>query len=58
MKPDNQVGDYRLSRRDAFDKDPYPYGLNFARGMIPVQVEINGCIGIVRAALKKAKANL
>ena len=56
MKPQHETGDFRLSINCLLDeKDYYPYGLCDIRAMIPVEVELNGVIGVVRSAIKRAK---
>ena len=49
----NQVGDFRLSPLDIRHSD-FPYGATNHAKMYFSET----CIGVVRAALKKAKANL
>lgn len=58
MTVDNKTGDFRLSPFDLCGVSDYPYGHHKMRWLIPVEIEISNCIGVVRAALKKAKANL
>ena len=58
MTLDNQVGDFMLSPFDLCGVADYPYGISIDCMSNSVDDDLNRCIGVVRAALKKAKANL
>ena len=57
MTLDNQVGDFRLSASDIGSGD-FPYGISTIGMLDTIGEEFDVCAGVVRAALKKAKANL
>lgn len=55
---DNQVGCFMLSFDDLCENDVLIYGPAKFKPYVKASVRISNSIGIVRAALKKAKANL
>jgi len=54
----NQTGDYQLSPFDIDGADDFPYGISIDCMSSSIDRDLDNCIGVVRAALKKAKANL
>ena len=56
MTLDNQVGDYRMDAFDLCGVSDFPYGI--CPTDLSLDEEFDLCIGVVRAAIKKAKANL
>ena len=55
---DNQVGDFMLSPFDLCGYADFPYGIDIDCMSNSTLEDLSKCIGVVRAALKKAKANL
>lgn len=53
MTLDNQTGEFRFTIYDIEWKYDFPYGACLST--TPLIEEVNLCIGVVRAALKKAK---
>ena len=58
MTLDNQTGDFRLSPFDICGYADFPYGIDIDCMSDSVDNDLNNCIGVVRAALHKAKASL
>ncbi len=54
----NQTGDYQLSPFDICGVDDFPYGISIECMSDSIDNDLNKCIGVVRVALNKAKANL
>jgi len=58
MPPNSLTGDFRLSPFDICGWFDFPYGMSIECMDRLIDHDLNRCIGVVRAALKKAKANL
>ena len=56
MKLDNETGDYMLTMCDIDYTYDYPYGVGTSN--LTLRQEMIYCLSVVRAALKRAKANL
>ncbi len=57
-EPQHETGDFRLSPFEICGWNDFPYGIDIDCMSNSIEEDINKYIGVVRAALKKAKANL
>ena len=55
---DNRTGDYQLSPFDIDGWFDFPYGMTIDCMNRSMDHDLSRCIGVVRSALKKAKASL
>ena len=58
MKHNSKTGDFMLSPFDIDGWFDFPYGIDINCMSNSTLEDLSKCIGVVRAALKKAKANL
>ena len=54
-KPQRETGDFRFSPFDICGWSDFPYGVDIEGMSENVDDDLNRCIGVVRAAIKKAK---
>ena len=57
-EPQHETGDFRLSPFNICGVADFPYGIDIDCMSNSTLEDISKCIDVVRAAIKKAKANL
>ena len=58
MKPQHETGDFMLDAFDICGYHDFPYGICIDTMSDSIESDLMDCIGVVRAAIKKAKTGI